>query len=420
MSAAATSVQRDATLYLLGKGGAAIGIVVAIPLVTRGLGPREFADFALWSGVALWSATACVGWLQNGVGRLHRERRLRAGFSAYMAGVRGSLVLGALASAALVTTLAWASSDLARREIASFGLLAAATALFMGSQALAHADLEPRGVVTSDLVRGAALPIVLCAIALVGGLGIASAAIAHCVALLVAVVISRRRQRWQMSTPTLAELRPLLRYGLPIGLWLVVCLASAQLGRVALEWAGDPKALALYAGMQDVIVKGGTLLLMPVCSAIHARAMAWWAEGDHASIQHGLRRAFLIQAAVGGALVLGCAIFGSLLATILFGESAAPASTSIPLAVLLAVGVVATNIGLLAHKGLELGHATGTMLALACGALVTNVIACWLLVPVCGALGAALSFALSQIGYALAAAWSSRRRLTALGVRVPL
>lgn len=420
MSSAAASVQRDASLYLLGKGGAAIGVVLAIPLVSRSLGAREFADFALWSGVALWCATACVGWLQNGIGRLHRERRLRAGFSTYLGGLRAAFVLGAVASGAFVVLLAELVSELPVAATLGFGLVATASALFMGSQALAQADLEPGRVVVSDLVRGAVLPLVLGAIAGSCGLGIATAAFAHAAALMIAVAVARRGQGWHMSMPTVAELRPLWRYGLPIGAWLVVCLASAQLGRVALELVGDPAALGLYAGMQDVIVKSGTLLLMPVCSAIHARAMAWWAEGDHASIARGLRRAFLIQAIVGGGLVVGAAIFGSLLAMILFGDEVPPASTSIPLAVVLAIGVVATNMGLLAHKGLELGHATPSMLALAGAALLLNVAACALLVPLCGGLGAALGFAIAQIFYALAAGWASRRRLTAVGMRVPI
>lgn len=407
----ADGVARDAKLYFVGKAGAALGVVAAIPLTTRGLGTNDFAEYALWSAAALWSATLCVGWLQTGIGRLHYERVGTPRFPGYFASVRAAIGIAAGAAGIVVMALAFAFSSLGLAEILGFAAFAAAGAWFMGSQSLAQADLEARRVAKSDLIRGATLPLALGLSLVLCDLGVAGAAFAQAGALAAAVFFARRKTGPPTGPPVWSELRPLLRYGVAIGLWSIVSLASAQLGRAALELAGDPSSLGIYAAVQEVLVKGGTLLLMPVVSAIHAHAMMWWAQGDLASIRNGLRRAFLIQTAIGGVIVLGSLLGAPILAHVLFGDEAPPLSTSMPLTALMAVGIVWANMGLLAHKGLELAHATYTMVALAIGSLLVNALLLALLVPACGAIGAALAFACSQAVYGLAALFCSRRRV---------
>lgn len=410
MRQATARIERDALLYFVGKAGAALGMFAAIGLVTRALGAAAFADFALWSAVALWSATACVGWLQTGIGRMHRERRTTPRFAGYLASVRATLWLGAGAAGGLVVILATLLSDQSTTAAFSFGLMAASTALFMGHQAVALADLEARRVGRSDLVRGFALPLAMAGAVVLGGLDVVTAALAHAFAMIAAVIVLPSVGNGGTDAPVWAELRPLARYGLPIGVWSVICLGNAQLGRAALEIAGDPEALGLYAGVQDVVVKCGTLLLMPVVSAIHGHAMALWAQGDRAALRSGLRRAFAMQIGIGAMLLVGAFIGGEPLVRLLFGPDIPPGSATL-VTVLLALGVVAANMGLVAHKGLELVHATGVMVACAVVALVFNALACAIVIPRWGATAAAAAFAASQVVYALLALVCSRRSL---------
>lgn len=421
MRPATARIERDALLYFVGKAGAALGMFAAIGLMTRGLGAATFADFALWSAVALWSATACVGWLQTGIGRLHRERRASERFVGYLASVRTALWVGAGMAGGLVVVLATLLSSQSLAAALSFGSMAASTALFMGHQAVALADLEARRVGRSDLVRGFALPLAMAGAVAVGGLDVVTAALAHAFAMIAAVMVLPAIAIGRTGPPTVAawaELRPLARYGVPIGVWSVICLGNAQLSRAALEIAGDHAALGLFAGIQDVVVKCGTLLLMPVVSAIHGHAMALWAQGDRASVGKGLRRAFVLQTGIGVALVVGAWLGGDALARVLFGSDVPPGSAT-AVTVLLATGVVLANMGLVAHKGLELVHATHVMVACAAIALLFDALACAFAIPRWGAVGAAAAFAGSQLVYAVLALACSRRALAIRPIGVP-
>jgi len=410
MRQATARIERDALLYFVGKAGAAVGMLAAIGLATRGLGAAAFAEFALWSAVALWSATASVGWLQTGIGRLHRERRAGSRFAGYLASVRVALWLGAATAGSFAASLTALLSAQGPATALAFGAMAASTALFMGHQAVALADLEARRVGRSDLVRGVALPVATAIAILLGGLDVTTAALAHAFAMMAAVMVLPAVASARKDPPMWAELRPLARYGIPIGVWSVICLGNAQLGRAALEIAGDPEALGLYAGLQDVVVKCGTLLLMPVVSAIHGHAMALWAQGDHVAMKSGLRRAFVMQAGIGVVVILVAFVLGERLALLLFGAEL-PRDSATLVTVLLASGVVAANMGLVAHKGLELVHATGVMVGCAVVALGFDALVCALVVPQYGAVGAAGGFAASQVVYAGLALVCSRRSL---------
>jgi O-antigen/teichoic acid export membrane protein len=328
------------------------------------------------------------------------------------------LWLGAALAGGLVTVLVVSLSSQSPGTALSFGLMAASTALFMGHQSVAAADLEARKVGRSDLVRGVALPLATAAAVGLGGLDVATAALAHAVAMIASVMVLPAITTGRVDPPVWAELRPLARYGVPIGIWSVVALGNAQLGRAALEIAGDPEALGLFAGIQDVVVKCGTLLLMPIVSAIHGHAMALWAQGDRTSLRTGLRRAFKLQIGVGVVVVLGALVGGGALARLLFGADV-PAGSPTAITALLALGVVLANIGLVAHKGLELVHATAVMVACAVAALAFDALACALVVPSWGAVGAAAAFAASQLVYALLALACSRRALSLRSDAVP-
>jgi O-antigen/teichoic acid export membrane protein len=405
---------RDASLYFIGKAGAAAGVFAAIPLATRGVGAREFGEFALWSAVALWTSTATIGWVQSAVQRFHRERRLGDRFADYVASVRSALWWGGVGSGIVVATAAAHFSSLTVPAILAMGLLAVANAAYIGRQALAQADLAAGRVVLAEIARGLVLPVVLVCASVLGVMSVGGIALAHALGLLAAVaILSFRSPLPAIGRLRVAELRALWRYGFPVGLWLVTSLASTQIGRLVLELHALPDALAIYAAVHEVIIKAGTLVLMPVVYAAQAHVMAAWADNDMTRVRRSLRRAFMLQGTAGIFIVVGCSMGGDVLRRVLFVGAGGAQSTAV-LAAMLAAGVVLGNLGLLAHKGLELGQRTHTMLALALMALLLNGGLCVLLVPELGALGAGVSYAVAQAVYAVSAHACSRGVLARL------
>ncbi len=411
------ALERDASYYLVGKACAALGVFAAIPLATRGLDVAAFAEFAVWSAGALWCSTAAMGWLQSGIGRFHRERRGSASFVDYVRTVRLVMRVGAVASAAAVSIAAAALSDLDAVAVLALGVLTPASTFYLGHQSLVQADLLAGRVVRGDIARGLVLPLALVLATALGVTSVATVALAHAVGLLAAVVVLAhgRRDLPRGGSVRLRELVPLARYGVPVGLWLVTTLANAQIGRVVLDACDMPEDLALFAALHEVVVKAGTLVLMPVVYATQSHVMAAWADGDRRSVRRSLRRAFLLQLGAGIALAIGFALGADVLVMLLFGEGP-PGGAPLPIAATLGVGVVLANLGLLAHKGLELGQRTLSMLGLAVAAVVLGLVLCVALVPILGALGAALAWALAQAFYAATAYVCSRRVLARLGV----
>ncbi|HWB79982.1 MAG TPA: hypothetical protein VG755_33690 [Nannocystaceae bacterium] len=413
------ALERDAAWYFVGKACAALGVFAAIPLTTRTLQTSALADYALWSAAALWCSTAAVGWLQTGIQRFHRERRHGDRFGDYLHTVRVALRIGAVVSAIVVGGAAALLSSLQWSAIAAIATLAGTNALYLGFQATTQADLAAKRVVAADVARGLALPLALVVVVACDAASVAMMTAAQALGLLAAVALLAVGSPRSASDARvrLAELRSLARYGLPLGLWLVTTLASAQLGRVALELAGTPDALAAYAAFHDVVVKAGTLVLMPIVYAVHGHVMASWADGDRMAVARSLKRALLLQGAAGLVLVLGFTISAPLMEDVLFGAHPPNAGSTIALVGTLALGVAAANLGLLAHKGLEIGQRTPTMLGLAAFALATNGVLCLVLVPCFGALGAAFAYLVAQLVYAALAHVCSRRTLAELLAR---
>jgi O-antigen/teichoic acid export membrane protein len=325
--------------------------------------------------------------------------------------------VGGLGSACAVGLAALAFSELDAFAVLSLALLTAANAAYLGHQALAQADLQAGRVVRGDIARGLVLPLALVVAVVLGATSVATVSLAHALGLLAAVVMLARARHDLPAggTTRLRELVPLARYGVPVGLWLVTTLANAQLGRVVLEACDMPEALAMYAALHEVVVKAGTLVLMPVVYATQSHVMAAWADGDRPAVRRALRRAFVLQLGAGLVLCVGFALGADRLAMLLFG-TAPPGGTPLPIAAALGLGVVLANLGLLAHKGLELGKRTPVMLALAVAAVALGLALSVTLVPPLGALGAAIAYALAQAFYAAAAYVCSRRVLARLHV----
>ncbi len=412
------ALERDAAYYFVGKACAALGVLAAIPLTTRVLDTGELAEYALWSAAALWTSTAAVGWLQTGVQRFHRERRLAEQDADYLASVRVALRWGALASAAAVVLAALVCSSLPATAVLAIGALSAASSLYLGHQAMTQAELAAKRVVASDIARGLALPLVLVLVAVCGASSVATVTLAQAIGLFAAVALlaagsPMRREGGRARTH---ELVALARYGLPLGVWLVITLANAHLGRVALQAFGLPAELATYAALHDVVIKAGTLVLMPVVYAVQGHVMAAWAEGNRTAVRRSLRRAFVLQGAVALVLVVGFAVCAGPIMAVLFDRPPTAGSPVVTIAAL-AGGVAFANLGLLAHKGLEIGQRTRTMLLLALVALALDAVLCCVLVPVAGALGAALAYLAAQVCYAALAHVCSRRVLARLVAR---
>lgn len=426
-----TTLESNIRSYLAGRILLAAGGFISIPLINRAIGVDNYGLISLWTTLACWVPQILAGWLQQSTLRYHKIFDCSDEGHQYRAGTRR--VLHCLAGAAVVVTFLalplLGSMSLADRVLTA--CLAGSTVWNITFAAVAQAELKPSLVVLSDLARSL-VPILLVGaqMTLTGsatrtgtlaffltGMVLADAALwlnlrQQDASRSEVNLLSRPAMRSEGRERTFRILRRMFAFGLPMGIWFGLSTGQMLIGRIVLQRYHLNSDLGFFTGFQDFFSKTGTVLFMPITYALHGQVMALWADGEERKARQTIGRAALYQGGLALVMCFAVVFTQNSLMHFLFGGSvhALPANSA-ALVLVLTVGVVLSNLGLVSHKGMEIGERTAQMAICMGAALGINALLSLVLTPRWNALGVAWGLLAGNLFYLCATYLGSRQAL---------
>lgn len=368
---------RDVVAYGSGKLLAGLGAFLFIPLLTRSLGLEGYGRYALLLTAAVFLFQLLTGWLQQAILRFHSQFPTgpdRQGYATTVTRLMVGVALLVLA-ATFGTVLFLDSSPMVALAVGLFALSRAVYTIFT---ALNQSELKPARVIAADLMR-TVVPLLLVLGVLVAGRDLSVEwAFGALVAGLFAGILWHYRTPG-FPVPSAGSLDPLLArrfigFGAPVGVWMALSTLQLFLGRTALDLMGMHTELGIYSAFQDVALKSGMLVFIPVIHAVHPRLMSAWNTGETEQMRRLLRSGTTWLCLLAVVFLAAAWLLYPILMKLLFSAPDQLLAAEVPLRMLFLLFVLAEAMGhfaLLAHKGFEFTKRTGSMalIMLACTAL---------------------------------------------------
>jgi O-antigen/teichoic acid export membrane protein len=396
-------VSRDALLYLPGRIAPSVVQVLTVTVLTAYFTSEEIGRYELGVRFVVFLATLTALWLSMAVLRLHAAHAKNGHEAAFLR------VVGSVRNVAMAGGMALGLAVYAFGPDALFGsyreLLPAALFAFVsyGSFEIGLSVLRARrrplaysaGTSLNALLR---LPLAI-ALFTFTTLGISgmlwSLGITYLIAYVLVVLPATRAQDTQpISDAQRAAIRAdLMLYSWPILGTQMLNFFVNNSDRYLLKILQGDVDVGLYAVGVNLVDQPMVLVLQTFALAmIPGVSIAWETQGreETEKLTAGLTRVFLL---LGGAmlalLVTGAPHAFGVLAR---GESAAAASV----APWLAVAAFLYGLTYIANLGLHLSKRTGLLLLLTMGAMVINIGANYLLIPMYGYDGAGMARVVSN------------------------
>ena len=373
MEANGFSLRDQIAKYLGGRLLLALGSVAAVPLLNRYLGRVGYGEFSLALVLATTIAQVLGGWLQQSILRYHAEYSAEQFPARYAQTVYvSSLVLAVLAAIVSIPFALTYSTPLI--AILFLSLFVAASVRNLAQTAITQAEQKPTALIQSEIFRVFAPTVLILLLLFTPTLfreKLAMALACYAAGMLLANHLLTRKSSGPAPEGAFAPVvaRRMLRFGAPMGLWFGLNSLQSLVILFVFRHTISEAAMGTYAAYNDLFVKAGSVLLMPITYAVHGRVMALQATGDHAGVQKAIREAYRYQTFLGGGLVLAAFFATPLIDFFTFGTPLKLAVVSyqhaLPVACIM-LGGVTGNLALIAHKGLEIGERLGEMLLAAC------------------------------------------------------
>jgi O-antigen/teichoic acid export membrane protein len=212
----------------------------------------------------------------------------------------------------------------------------------------------------------------------------------------------RRTDLVFLISPKSTDVSKIVTYGVPIGLWSFFTLAAASLDRLFLKMIPDAANAASYLSAKDLLVGAASLVTMPLLMASHpvifrlAREEKW---RDAENIVKNNIQILILLFAVYFTLVQFIGIF---FLRIMFGGKY---QIDVRILLVMLFGLLFSCISMYAQKRLEALGKTRYMAGLAATATVSSALCSSLVIPVFGAMGAAICYVISNLLYLILVVW---------------
>ena len=407
-----SSLQKTIARYMSGRLLLAVGSAAAIPVLSRYLGVEGYGRLSIALALVATVVQLIGGWLQQSLLRYHAHYLTEPVLPRYTLTIQFlTFIIGGLGCIALAP-LAWQGGN-SPLAIVLLALLGALSLWNLVLTALAQAERRPEAIVASEAFRVFA-PVALSLVFLLVGLKPQEPAslivLVYGAGMLFACVTLTRMAGERPAHGPLAPVvvRRLWRFGAPMGLWFGLNSLQALCVLYVLKQL-DATALGVYAAYNDLFIKAGTVLMMPVTYAVHAEVMARQAAGERSEALVALRQGYQYQLRLGAALLVAAVLATPLLSQVVLGMPSGYTKAGLVAVILL--GVVTGNLGLLTHKGLEMTDRVGEMVGMAAVMLAVTLTVTTLLLSAGAGLWASLGLLAGNVVYCLTTHFLSRRAL---------
>lgn len=388
-------------IYALGEALSLSGKLLLAVVVARMLGPHGFGVLELSLAIAVTAAALATQWLQQALLRFLPAARSRD----IAGGCAGEPLLAATLSVPVTLVVSGLTVLAARSVLVDQGwTLWLLTGLFCLSTSMLEpmlAALQAKRMALHQtawrtLGKSAAIVIAIGALSVLRNVKTVLAAMSV-VGLLAAYGAWRSsRLREAEWSPDFGALRPWIRYGAPLSIWFAA-FALLNLGdRLVINWYRGQDAVGVYGANYQLVVAAISVAVAPILTAAHPDIIAEWTQQGRSSARLSMGWFVASVLCIGTALVGALAIAGPAVVVAALGASY---SSSGALLLWVALGLVAWQIGMYSHKGLEIHGRTWTMSLLAGGAACLNILLNVVFVPKLGLVGAALSTFFAYAAY---------------------
>ncbi|MBI1317449.1 MAG: oligosaccharide flippase family protein [Candidatus Hydrogenedens sp.] len=397
----ASSVGRDALLYLPGRAVPAVVQILTITVLTAYFSTEEIGRYELSVRFLLFLATLSALWLNMGVLRLYPAYALQGRAAAFARETRrirwGTVALGALVGLGVwrfgPDSMFGSYRDLLPAAVFAFG----AYTLFEMGLSFLRAQHRP-GIysIATTLNAGLRLPLAMLLFTAFGfGIGGMFWALSGMyIVAYVCIVRPSIHVPQDSGNPDGADiLKDMLAYGVPIlGVQLLNFFMN-NLDRYLLKlWEGDD-AVGLYAVASNLVEQPMTLVFQTFALAvIPSVSRCWESQGraDTEDLIEGVVRTFFLLCAP--LLTMLAVLAPSIFAVLAHGES----SGAYVAAPWLAAASFVYGFSYFANLGLHLSKRTGILLVITVAAVGVNAAANYWLIPQHGFIGAGIARVVSN------------------------
>lgn len=228
----------------------------------------------------------------------------------------------------------------------------------------------------------------------------------------IVYMLLRRKQTRLALMPFWASLdiklaQKLLKYGVPMSLWVLCFLLLFQANRVIIGALRSQEEVGIYASTYDLINGSISLVMTPFLLASHPAIMQLWArDGNADAIEQLLKRVIRYLLLISLPILVLSVIVNNHLFSAVFGPGYGVEGWVVP--VLVATSLIG-GFSMYAHKGLEVTNRTYLMLIVAVVTVAINIGLNVLFVGKYGYQAAALVALFSYSFYMFAVYWFSRK-----------
>ncbi|MBA7678252.1 lipid II flippase MurJ [subsurface metagenome] len=213
---------------------------------------------------------------------------------------------------------------------------------------------------------------------------------------------SMRHFDWELS-------RKLLRYGLPMSVWIISFQLLFLANRLIISSMRSNKEVGIYASSYDLINGSLSLMMTPFLLASHPIIMQLWAQAHERTeieqlIKRVLRYLLLLCIPI---FIFSLVVNEELLAFVL-GQGFGIEGWIVPV---LVAGVICSGFSMYAHKGLEIAERTKVMLGVAVITVCLNIVLNLIFIKRFGYPAAAIMALFSYLFYMFVVYRFSRRYL---------
>jgi O-antigen/teichoic acid export membrane protein len=400
-------IVKESGLYFLGKLIPGLLIFLSIPLLIRFYGESIYGEYSLVISAILLINTLLTGWINQSFMRFYTMKEEPEKFEYAMFRllllcnlfviIAGDLVLLMLHFDIILVLIF--NIVLLTLSVFSFRLSAGQTKFMVRKAVLA--DTLRVVVFLSSLILGyfifklksadSALIMLL---------------LANILAYFAGAIILRVKRRSPHTVKSIfrarfqhkAEIREIIKYGLPIGFWLIAANLLNLSDRYIIKYFMDFKSVGEYTAIYDTFSRLMTFTFGPILLALQPRVIKLFNEGDRNKSMRIIRNVVLIEIVVFLFALFPVYLLKGFIVEKFIGLSNPEVES---LVIPIFIGAFLWTISVLIQKPLELRKKTISMMFAVLAALVINVSGNILFIPKYGLPVAAYTTIIGSIVYLL-------------------
>lgn len=403
---------RSLVAYGVGRLVPGFIVLASVPVWLRLFSPSAYGTYSLAFTAAMTCTALGTGWIRQSI--LRSSGRRHEGFLDHPMFVLVAVVITVAMATVLITRLVLGPDSTHTStlwSLAAFSVTYATytltqTALQRAGAALQYNVAEIARALISLLVSAALYGTTIdgASCILLGGTVGNACGLA---ATFRPREVPRTSERW-------AQARRSWAFGWPLSLWLGISALTLYVDRFILGRVASGQVLGNYSSAADLVVRGFSMVAMPIILAAHPNLMTSHNLGDRLRTSEMWRRWSGALLGILAGSVLAALLIGPLLVGLVLGHQTVSRGTLVALA----AGAALWQYALMAHKPLEMARRTRSMLVFSAVGLSVEVAVSVVLVQSLGPLGVALGLTAGALAY-LACVFAGTRRARKTAPEIP-